>query len=909
MTTSQVNSLYQKYFGRNANSAEIDFWPTQTYASLESELFTLYKTKSGLDAYDGTPIRKGSNQTDNQLNPPSTSEAMEWQLSGWQQGGDGDFSTQPVLTVDGTQYRFDDMQSYIDKLRQVQASGAIGDIDLMISQFEGANDYRHAVINDTYRKYFNRPPTSAEVSHWSGQTMSGLDTQLLGDYKKSIEDNGGTFTGYDGSPISKGNNLTDNMIANQPVDEPADEPTGDVTTTEKVNDLYQKYFGRPASTTEANHWRTQGEQALETQLLADYQASIEDNGGTFTGYDGSPISKGNNLTDNMLANQPADEPPADEPPATTYEPDPAGGYVVARNATTGAYLVVHHNGEWTDWFTDNNYEIASETFATSQEAGAAKLQVQAGTYVPSDPDVVTIEEPTEEPTGDVTTTERVNALYQKYFGRPANTTEANYWRTRGEAELETQLLEDYKASIEDNGGTFDGYDGSPIRKGNNLTDNMLADTGDGDGDGDVDPDTGTGDLDTQAAHAVNQMYQKYFGRDATTGEGGELEFWVTQPLTELEIQLGTAYENAAKHEYDGSPIRKGNQQSDFDLENDQSVIDAHAIIDQAVADGIIPIDVAQLWKNVVSNYPPGVEYSATEILEAFRITKEEEIDPYFQELADIAMKDFAKAFETTEQSRERELEAQRTRAGEDIRQAKEGLEKSGMTFTGKGIEELGAKSAFAQPGAPGAADPNRLGGAPSDEDIAWANMRSRQQDVKTPEEQKRIDSILNYGSQTGEQRVGGQLGDRPPPDSQLRYTAVMPPEGMKYMYNQETGERVTVPVGYDPAQKQQIGVNQQGAVPGQVPFGGLFHEGTVNQTSRLIASSTEQRYKDTLQNLGRSAENLLGSTRAGGLGIPFESAGVDLTGQLGERQDAQEGSALQALINQYKENQISLTNA
>jgi shikimate 5-dehydrogenase len=37
----------------------------------------------------------------------------------------------------------------------------------------------------------------------------------------------------------------------------------------------------------------------------------------------------------------------------------------------------------------------------------------------------------------------------------------------------------------------------------------------------------------------------------------------------------------------------------------------------------------------------------------------------------------------TETARERELEVQNANAGESIRQAKEGLEKSGMTFTGK----------------------------------------------------------------------------------------------------------------------------------------------------------------------------------------------------------------------------------
>ena len=317
--------------------------------------------------------------------------------------------------------------------------------------------------------------------------------------------------------------------------------------------------------------------------------------------------------------------------------------------------------------------------------------------------------------------------------------------------------------------------------------------------GEETPTGETGDVDPQAAYAVNSLYRKYFDRDAREDE---LNYWVTQPLSELDIQLKADYENpdtGAGHPYDGSPIPEGETKSKFDLEGDESVIAAHAIIDKAVADGIIPQDVAELWKNVVSNYPPGVEYDNAEILAAFKKTRDETIDPYFQELTDIAMKDFQKAYESIEGSRTREMEAQNTQFGEEIRQAKSGLEKSGMTFTGEAIEQLGGESAFSQEG-------------------------------------------------------------------------------------------------------------QVGEVPGQIPFGGMFYEGLVPQSQRLLSTSTSARYQDTLQQLGRSAEGMLGTEQAGGLGIPFESAGVDKTGQLAERKEAQEASALQALINQYKEKQQSLTN-
>jgi len=130
---------------------------------------------------------------------------------------------------------------------------------------------------------------------------------------------------------------------------------------------------------------------------------------------------------------------------------------------------------------------------------------------------------------------------------------------------------------------------------------------------------------------------------------------------------------------------------------DQANMDnAISLIDEAVKAGTLPPDLAEMYKEVVKNYPPGVEFEAQEILNTFEKVKNETIDPYFKELADVAKQDIQYAYGLTEASRERELEAERTTAGQNIRQVKEGLEKSGMTFTGQGIEKLGAESAYAQ---------------------------------------------------------------------------------------------------------------------------------------------------------------------------------------------------------------------
>lgn len=119
------------------------------------------------------------------------------------------------------------------------------------------------------------------------------------------------------------------------------------------------------------------------------------------------------------------------------------------------------------------------------------------------------------------------------------------------------------------------------------------------------------------------------------------------------------------------------------------------IIDEAISSGQIPPEMGDLWKTVVGNYQ-GTSFDQQEILNAFNKTKQEVIDPYYKELTDVAIKDFQTAFQNLEGSRERELEVERANAGEDIRQAKAGLETSGMTFTGKGVQELGGQSAYAQ---------------------------------------------------------------------------------------------------------------------------------------------------------------------------------------------------------------------
>lgn len=201
----------------------------------------------------------------------------------------------------------------------------------------------------------------------------------------------------------------------------------------------------------------------------------------------------------------------------------------------------------------------------------------------------------------------------------------------------------------------------------------------------------------------------------------------------------------------------------------------------------LPPDLKTLYKQVVSEYPDKA-FNTQSILNTFNKIKTETIDPRYYELANTAQKDFSTSLSQLNQTRENQLETERANAGKDIRQARANLEKSGMMFTGQGIEQLGAQSAYPQAS--------------------------------------------------------------------------------------------TTP----------------GTTPAQTPFGGLFYEGTVNQGNRLMATSNAANYNKTLQALGRSAEDKLGTTGASALGINYSPAG-GVTSSLDTAKQQQYATTLSQLYN------------
>jgi hypothetical protein len=276
---------------------------------------------------------------------------------------------------------------------------------------------------------------------------------------------------------------------------------------------------------------------------------------------------------------------------------------------------------------------------------------------------------------------------------------------------------------------------------------------------------------------VNQYYQKYFDRDATSAE---LANWSKETPAALDQFL-------AKEQKVYGYVSKAAGE-----ENKKRYDDAIAMIEASD----LPADIKQMWKTVVGLYPNATDFNSTEIINTFNKIKAETIDPYFKELADVAVKDIQTSLGEMKSSRDLELEAEQASAKQAVTGAQAGLEKSGMTFSGKGVEALGTDSAYA--------------GAPTTD------------------------------------------------------------------------------------------------TPVATPFAGIesnLMKGTVGQANRLLSTSSSARYASQQQQLGRQAENLLGTSAVNNLGINYKPAGVNLTGTMANQAETQKASTLQNIINQWREKQ------
>ena len=112
--------------------------------------------------------------------------------------------------------------------------------------------------------------------------------------------------------------------------------------------------------------------------------------------------------------------------------------------------------------------------------------------------------------------------------------------------------------------------------------------------------------------------------------------------------------------------------------------------------GLMSDDELAMFDRILDGIDVSSGFDIKKVKAEFEKQKSETIDPEFRAQTDFFIDQLQTSIKFQEQDRAREIEAERALSGENIRQAKAGLEKAGMTFTGKGIEQLGAQSAYSQ---------------------------------------------------------------------------------------------------------------------------------------------------------------------------------------------------------------------
>lgn len=150
---------------------------------------------------------------------------------------------------------------------------------------------------------------------------------------------------------------------------------------------------------------------------------------------------------------------------------------------------------------------------------------------------------------------------------------------------------------------------------------------------------------------VNDLYQKYFDRVATSSE---IANWTKENPQALE-QFLTAEQK-----------KLGYVSSAMGTERKARYDAAIALIDASN----LPDEIKAMWKTTVGNYPDATDFNTTDIINTFNKIKTETVDPYFKELTDVAINDIKTTLGDINTNRNLELEQQNAQAGETIRQAK-----------------------------------------------------------------------------------------------------------------------------------------------------------------------------------------------------------------------------------------------
>jgi len=180
--------------------------------------------------------------------------------------------------------------------------------------------------------------------------------------------------------------------------------------------------------------------------------------------------------------------------------------------------------------------------------------------------------------------------------------------------------------------------------------------------------------------------------------------------------------------------------------------ESYAIIDAAFKKGDITQAQADAYKKIAKNWDPDKLMNTENILRDYQKVASETIDPYWQQQLNFEIGVLQESVKQQQVQQQMENEQLNTLSGENIRQTKAGLEKSGMTFTGKGIEQLGAGSAFSQDGS-SIPSQTPFGGLFNEGTVNQANRL-----MKSSSLAKYSDALTNLG-QNAEQRFGSKKID------------------------------------------------------------------------------------------------------------------------------------------------------
>jgi len=137
-TDNEIQSLYQKYFGRQPSASELTNWKNESSASLDSFLANQYKQATGI-AYDGSPVLPGNSKTNNQLSAENKEQPVV-------EGVPSDITNNPLwytLTPD--------QQALIKLAYDAQSAGTAEEKARLQSALEEAIKYADPYVQESIR--------------------------------------------------------------------------------------------------------------------------------------------------------------------------------------------------------------------------------------------------------------------------------------------------------------------------------------------------------------------------------------------------------------------------------------------------------------------------------------------------------------------------------------------------------------------------------------------------------------------------------------------------------------------------------------------------------------------------------------------------------------------------------------